>query len=252
MAQTYAWVAEQECVRQEKERRRVDRWVFEEPFLMTGEFVPKRVRKMSGPEFYGLEQTVVEEIVYCYEEEAVRWMKHEEEVRQLAIRREKEKERAIQEQVKRIEARVRQRKTEERQKLAEERSRAYAELREREKREQAKADETIAGAWRAYEARWAALGTSSDVLSFRTIPWPVVSPPCSLANLRPADIVMFLFSPVHSTRQTRKDRVRSALLRWHPDRFRRLLGRVVEEERLAVEEGVGIVARCLNDLMSSQ
>lgn len=46
-----------------------------------------------------------------------------------------------------------------------------------------------------------------------------------------------------------KDRVRSALRRWHPDRFGRILAKVRDEDKARVEEGVGLVVRCLNDLL---
>jgi len=49
-----------------------------------------------------------------------------------------------------------------------------------------------------------------------------------------------------------KERIKSALRRWHPDRFGRVLGRVDEKDKEAVERGVGIVARCLNDLLAQE
>ena len=250
MAKTYAWVVEQETVRFGKDCRQVDHWVLEQQVFFSESLVPRRIRKASGPG--ALQQTVWEEMVYGYEEDAVRWMRHEEEARRMAIQREKEKTRLVQEEVRRIEARIRQRRDQEKQRLAEDRSRAYAEFIEREKREQARADQIMIDAWRAYETRWTAITSSSDPLTFRTIPWPVISPPLSLESITPRNIVVFLFSQLHSKNQSRRERIRSAQLRWHPDRFRRLMGRVIEQDKATVEEGVGIVARCLNDLMARE
>ncbi|KIP08467.1 hypothetical protein PHLGIDRAFT_18913 [Phlebiopsis gigantea 11061_1 CR5-6] len=81
------------------------------------------------------------------------------------------------------------------------------------------------------------------------VPWPLLSEPRSVEEIRSARVTMFVLSPHHSQGQTTKDRVRSALRRWHPDRFGRILARVKEEDRPQVEVGVGIVVRCLNDLL---
>ena len=59
---------------------------------------------------------------------------------------------------------------------------------------------------------------------------------------------MFVLSPLHPG-ERRREKVRNALRRWHPDRFGRLSPRLKEEDREAIEEGMGTVARCLNDLL---
>jgi hypothetical protein len=249
MAQTYAWVVEQQSVRVRKDSKNAEQWVLEQQVFVTDSTTPKRGRKVFGSEEKRWEDS---ELVYGCREEATRWMKHEEQLRRLAIEREKEKTRMIQDEIRRIDARIKQRRERERQKLAEERMKVHTELQEREKRERMKAERVFTDAWRNYEARWKALTSSTGRLTFHSIPWPVTSPPGGPANLKPAEIVLFLFSPLHSQNQSRKDRIRSAQLRWHPDRFRRLTGRVVEEDRAIVDEGVGIVARCLNDLMARE
>ncbi|KAI0644407.1 hypothetical protein C8Q79DRAFT_894220, partial [Trametes meyenii] len=85
-------------------------------------------------------------------------------------------------------------------------------------------------------------------LGFRDIPWPVFSQPQALDELAPAKVTRFVLSPLHPG-ETRREKVRTALRRWHPDRFGRVLARVGEEDREAVEEGVGIVVRCLNGML---
>jgi hypothetical protein len=89
-------------------------------------------------------------------------------------------------------------------------------------------------------------------LRFKSIPWPTTVPPRSVADITPAAIAKFIFSPAHSGGMGRKERIKCALRRWHPDRFGRVLGRVDEKDKEAVERGVGIVARCLNDLLAQE
>jgi hypothetical protein len=113
-------------------------------------------------------------------------------------------------------------------------------------------------AWKAYERRWTTIaiagdhGGSSPPLRFKSIPWPTTAPPRSVADITPAAIAKFIFSPVHSEGMGRKERIKCALRRWHPDRFGRVLGRVDGKDKEAVERGVGIVARCLNDLLAQE
>ncbi|KAH8119378.1 hypothetical protein DFH11DRAFT_1564678 [Phellopilus nigrolimitatus] len=110
----------------------------------------------------------------------------------------------------------------------------------------------MAHAWKTYESQWAAMTTSSDPLSFHSIPWPMFSRPSAPSSITMGAISAFLFSQTHSTTQTPKERIRDALRRWHPDRFGRLLKRVAAEERPVVEEAVGVVARHLNELLNRQ
>jgi hypothetical protein len=246
MAHTYAWVVEQEMVRQQKSDKHEEHWVLKQPLFIADNLLPRRERK--GSIAGSVRERDRDRLVYEFWDAGTRWMKHEEESRRLAVDREREREktRLVQEELRRIEARVRQRQNQERERLAEERMKANAE------RERVRAERVLVDAWRDYETRWAALMRSTDAITFGTIPWPMTTAPASLAGIRPADIVLFLFSPVHSQNQSRKDRLKSALLRWHPDRFRRLLRRVSADDRARVEEGVGIVARCLNDLMARE
>ncbi|KAI0256118.1 hypothetical protein BJV78DRAFT_1094498, partial [Lactifluus subvellereus] len=88
-------------------------------------------------------------------------------------------------------------------------------------------------------------------LTFERIPWPVAdaSQDRTLDVLRPEAIREFLLSPAHSPDASPKDRIRAALRRWHPDKFVRVLSHVMESDRDAVAEGMGIVVRCLNDML---
>ena len=245
MAHTYECVVEQEYMTLDRRGRTTEQWILAQQIFLTG----SDERRTQRP---AVQRKIWEEVAYVYEIEAERWMRHEEEARRRAAERERENRRLVQEEVRKIEARIRYRREVERQKAAEERAKVYSELREREKRHRGRLDKAIVDAWTDYETRWSILATSSESLTFTLIPWPIVTPPAKAEDITPASISQFLFSSTHSQGQTRKERIRSAQLRWHPDRFRRLMGRVIEKDKNEVEEAVGIVARCLNDLMAQE
>jgi hypothetical protein len=122
--------------------------------------------------------------------------------------------------------------------------------RERRDREQRRRmDEDMHRAWEEYERNWAEILASANTLTFRTIPWPLVTQPTNVNDIAPANISAFLLSPVHPYGQSRRERIRKALLRWHPDRLRpRIEERIVENDREEVWEGVNSVMHRLNDL----
>ncbi|KAG6333065.1 hypothetical protein ID866_6027 [Astraeus odoratus] len=201
-----------------------------------------------------LRQRMWDELLYEYEAEAQKWMKHEAEERRRSREREREeaKRRSIQEDISRIQTRVRERRDSERQTIADERRRQAERAKEMQRREQERLQRTMSEAWKSYESRWMALSSSSETLHFQDIPWPVLTAPESAADITTDSIATFILNPAHSSNQSRRERIRSALLRWHPDRFRRLLQRVPESEQSAVEEGICAVTRCLNDLLVSK
>jgi len=205
-----------------------------------------------------LRQRMRDELVYEYEAEAHKWMNREAEMRRRAQEREREeaRRRVVQEDIRRIQVRVRQRRDSEREVIAEERRRSVERAQEKARREQARVERAVQEAWQAYESRWATLSapssSSSETLVFRDIPWPVLAEPARAAEVTPDHVAEFLMHPAHSLNHSRRDRIRAALLRWHPDRFRRILNRVVESERSEVDECVGLIARCLNGLLAKE
>ncbi|CDO75000.1 hypothetical protein BN946_scf184965.g2 [Trametes cinnabarina] len=102
--------------------------------------------------------------------------------------------------------------------------------------------------WGTYETRWQTLLASDRPVAFADIPWPVPTPPSSVDDLRPEAIVQFfvdsLFVP--GSTATAQGRLRSALLRWHPDKMSAVFSRTVESEVDSVREGVNIVFRALH------
>lgn len=138
------------------------------------------------------------------------------------------------------------------QRRAEERRRLVEELFCKPGQESVLRRSTMAEAWTQYEERWQALQAISSGLTFRSIPWPVAATVTLPEGLASHLISQFILSPEHSQTKPRKRRIHTALLRWHSDHFdRKVLHKVVEGDRHAVKEGVGIVVRCLNDMLAS-
>ncbi|EJD05620.1 uncharacterized protein FOMMEDRAFT_78190 [Fomitiporia mediterranea MF3/22] len=110
--------------------------------------------------------------------------------------------------------------------------------------------------WRAYENAWINILASADkALSFGDIPWPLASPPKSPDDLRdPTKIADFLFESltIESNKTTRKERLRTSLLRWHPDKLGGILARVPEGELDAVKDGIDAVVISLMKLQEAE
>ncbi|KAF8633303.1 hypothetical protein AX17_004478 [Amanita inopinata Kibby_2008] len=245
MAHAFSWVDEHGYMYQEKRNNKTEQWVLEQRvYFNHPHSQPTRARSQR--------QKTWEEVVNAYEIEADEWARREAEIRRKVVQRETERARIVQEELRRTEERIRRKREAERQRIAEERARVYLERRERERRERVKMEKAMADAWTKYETKWAAMLASSDAVTFSDLPWPLLNGPDVPESIAPADIASFLLSSLHSQSQTRRERIRGAQLRWHPDRFRRFMNRVTEADKAAVEEGVGIVARCLNDLMSRE
>ncbi|KDQ54568.1 hypothetical protein JAAARDRAFT_38248 [Jaapia argillacea MUCL 33604] len=110
----------------------------------------------------------------------------------------------------------------------------------------------LAQSWDAYKALWDHLNHPSLQLSFATIPWPMHPQPKTPSDITALAVSNFLFSNLDSGDRSRKDKIKTALLRWHPDKFARVLSRVPEADRPLVEEGVGILVRHLNDELAKE
>lgn len=115
-------------------------------------------------------------------------------------------------------------------------------------------------AWDYYEARWKQCTKTEPPdrpFGFRDIPWPVFTVPTATEDLTSERISTFLLYDLDNDdgkteSKTRKERIRVALLRWHPDKFQGKMGtRLDIGEREMVLEGVGTVARCLNNMMGA-
>ncbi|EJU04916.1 hypothetical protein DACRYDRAFT_104809 [Dacryopinax primogenitus] len=154
-------------------------------------------------------------------------------------------------EVEEAEAAARQREEREKERRAF-REREKREARERERRREVRRREKeLKGkldAWEAYERGWGRMAELERV-RWEDVPWPVFEHPSAPEELTGERMREFLFSDAHSSGKGKKERVREALLRWHPDKFEgRWMGRVREGEREMVREGMGRVVRFLGEL----
>ncbi|THU94225.1 hypothetical protein K435DRAFT_668766 [Dendrothele bispora CBS 962.96] len=107
----------------------------------------------------------------------------------------------------------------------------------------------VLGRWEVYEKAWSELLRTR--VWFTDIPWPVRNPSVvTLANLTPGSIQSFILDPlkVRGNTTSTRERIRTSLLRWHPDKLTGLVSRVAEEDVDDVTEGIGIVIRCLREI----
>ena len=156
----------------------------------------------------------------------------------------------------RAEEERKQRKEQEKAKRAKTRRMEREETERRAKRRQANEQKSVIDAWLAYDTRWTqlrSLDSKSGGLTFADLPWP-----CDPTPTLPLDpnalsrqvVSSFLLSPLHSVGKPRKQRLRDALLLYHPDRFvAKWMGLVREEDASGVQEAVGRVARVLTGLV---
>ncbi|KAG9122764.1 hypothetical protein FRC07_000714 [Ceratobasidium sp. 392] len=126
----------------------------------------------------------------------------------------------------------------------------------RARRQQAKEQQHVVDAWIVYDARWTQLRggqAQPGELAFTDLPWPCYPPPklpLSPEALSRQVISAFLLSPLHSIGKPRKQRLREALLLYHPDRFTaKWMGVIREMDVSSVQEAVGRVARVLTGLV---
>jgi hypothetical protein len=131
-------------------------------------------------------------------------------------------------------------------------ARKHEEERRRKRREQQAAKEMMR-AWQTYSASWDTLNSNPPTfptLHFQNIPWPIQHPPTSPEQLTAGAISAFVLSPLHSQGKNRKQRIRDALLVFHPDRFDKWT-RLVRNgpDRQLVREAAGAVVRILNALL---
>ncbi|GJE86626.1 hypothetical protein PsYK624_027060 [Phanerochaete sordida] len=114
-------------------------------------------------------------------------------------------------------------------------------------------EKRIMDQWNAYETRWKALNASREPVTWADIPWPSTIPPTTYEDLTHEAVSEFLLATfkVRGFAGSRKERIRSSLLRWHPDKTSTLVSRVQEEEREGVQEGINAVFRSLKQLQDA-
>ncbi|KAI0827029.1 hypothetical protein BC628DRAFT_1409853 [Trametes gibbosa] len=102
--------------------------------------------------------------------------------------------------------------------------------------------------WEAYETRWKVLCAGDAPVAFGDIAWPIHNAPSSVQDLYPEPIVQFFQESlqVSGNVASETDILRSALLRWHPDKMSMVFSRTVSSDMDSVREGVNIVFRALH------
>ncbi|KAI1798108.1 hypothetical protein LXA43DRAFT_978766 [Ganoderma leucocontextum] len=104
--------------------------------------------------------------------------------------------------------------------------------------------------WDAYEVRWRILLTTATPVAFTDIPWPVCPSPTSVEDLTSDAVTDFFLAPlrVRTNTLSRKGRIRSAILRWHPDKMSGVVARTVEQDLDTVRTGINSVFHILRSL----
>lgn len=121
--------------------------------------------------------------------------------------------------------------------------------------EKEEAEKRALARWAAYECAWGKLNVSSEPVTFESMPWPLVQKPQTTNDLRdPSAIAQFLFETIglDESAVTRKERLRSSLLRWHPDKLGGLLARVVETDLPTVKDGIDAVFMSVKNLQDME
>ncbi|KAG9311581.1 hypothetical protein JVU11DRAFT_7790 [Chiua virens] len=110
--------------------------------------------------------------------------------------------------------------------------------------------------WEASETRWRTIQSSPAPITFVDFPWPLAEHVSSrdLNSLTRRAISNFLFESlaVRGNATTKRERIRSALLRWHPDKISVLLSRVVSDDLELVREGIHVVFGILKSLQVAE
>lgn len=249
VAQTYAWVLDQSFAEMARKNEETVCWIMEQQRrdVLRAVDATREAMAYARNVAAGV-QASARDTARGYRLEEIwrtpvdaRWRRDAEEAVQEELRR----LRQARQNTERCRDAYEKRKTEE---MEAERRRTEAMRKSREKRKQAERQ-----LFASYESQWASIASASEEtrkpLAFHSIPWPVFVQPHSLEDITPARVASFVLSPSHSEGQPRKDRVKAALRRWHPDRFGRWQAMVEECDRENVEEGAGIVVRCLSNLL---
>ena len=110
--------------------------------------------------------------------------------------------------------------------------------------------------WEAHEARWRAMQSSTVPIAHVEFPWPLAERVSSrdLGALTRRAVSGFLFESlaVRTNTTTKRERIRSSLLRWHPDKMSLVLSRVVPDDLELVREGIHVVFGILKALQDAE
>ena len=201
-----------------------------------------------------------EDVERLHREERVRQLREQVERARRAEREcrvQEERERKLREEVERLRQEAHERL------LREERERQAREERERQARfraEQARRaaqDDQVRQHFVLYEAKWNELRTSNSLppIDVREMPWPVFGVVSSADQITYHDVRTFLFHPLRLgvEGKTARDKVKSEVLRFHPDKFNtRIIPKVQPAQQPVAQEIAGAIARILTTIMTEE
>ncbi|SJK97430.1 uncharacterized protein ARMOST_00682 [Armillaria ostoyae] len=109
--------------------------------------------------------------------------------------------------------------------------------------------------YRLYELKWAVLKsgnlTPTDQPIFSNFPWPCFETISAEEDLTSEKVRRFLLDPArpNAKDKSKKEIIKEELLRWHPDKFVKVLPLVYESEREKVSAAAKTVGRVITDLL---
>ena len=235
-------------IREEQERR------FREELARTAKEVEGRRRREEQ------ERRLREERERQLREEREHRLREEvERVRRLQreCRLREEQERKLREEVDRLRREAHERfLREERERQAREERDLQARLRAEQARRAAH-DDHARQHFVLYEGKWNELRTSNSLppIDIGEMPWPVFGVVSSADQITYQAVRTFLFHPLRPgvEGKTVRDKVKTEVLRFHPDKFNtRIVPKIQPSQRAVAQEIAGAVARILTTLMTEE
>ncbi|KAK0195333.1 hypothetical protein F5146DRAFT_1025074 [Armillaria mellea] len=109
--------------------------------------------------------------------------------------------------------------------------------------------------YRLYESKWAVLKSGNlapnDQLTFSNFPWPCFEIISTEVDFTTENVRRFLLDPArpNAKDKSKKEIIKEELLRWHPDKFVKILPLVHENETDKVSAAAKTVGRMITDLL---
>ncbi|KAM6492321.1 hypothetical protein JOM56_012045 [Amanita muscaria] len=106
-----------------------------------------------------------------------------------------------------------------------------------------------------YERKWEALKSMTETIFFNQMPWPVLIDIVHPDQLNIDEMRRFVSHEVYRNLasfqgKSIRDRMKMEMLRWHPDKFARVLPMIDPSHQDAVKEAAERVAKLFTQLMS--
>ncbi|KAG8216523.1 hypothetical protein J3R82DRAFT_6639 [Butyriboletus roseoflavus] len=255
---------EEKAFRADEERQRVheaqERKIREEQeYLFHQEVARKAKEEEERRKREEQERREQEEREQRLREERERQLREEREqrLREERERELREKERQLREEVERLRREAHERfLREESERLAREEGERQARILAEQARRAAQDDQTRQY-FVLYEAKWNELRTNKSLppVDVQEMPWPVFGVVSSAEQITYQDVRTFLFHPQRPgvEGKTARDKVKSEVLRFHPDKFNaRILPKIQPSQRVVAEEITGAIARILTRVMTEE